>query len=135
MTSIRKFIYAGLLAFTTLNLMPNLASAQEPANGQFTLSHDVHWQNAMVPAGDYKFSLEPEGAFGVLTLSKTSGVREGFVFLVDETDEAKATDSSRLFLQSTSAGSYARAMQLPRFGITLHFTVPSGWVPAAVPPI
>ena len=67
MTSIRKFAYAALLAFTALNFAPSLASAQEPARGKFTLTHDVHWGNASVPAGDYRFSFDPDGASRMLT--------------------------------------------------------------------
>jgi hypothetical protein len=53
MTLIRKFAYATLLALTALNFAPSLASAQEPARGKFTLTHEVHWGDAKVPAGDY----------------------------------------------------------------------------------
>ena len=34
MTSIRRFVYAAVLAVTTLNFAPSLASAQEPAPTQ-----------------------------------------------------------------------------------------------------
>ncbi len=124
MTSIRKFIYASLLAFTALNLVPSLASAQEPAQGEFTLPHEVHWQNAVVPAGDYKFSLDTNAALGLLTLSKVSGARTGFVFLVNTSERARAMVASALVLQSTPSGSYVSAMQLPQFGVTMHFAVP-----------
>jgi len=124
MTSIRKFAFASLLAITALNFAPGLASAQETAQGKFTLSHDVHWQNALVPAGDYRFTLASEGVGGVLTLNKLSGTREGFLVMVHDTEDAKPTDLSRLVLESTPGGSYVSAMQLPDFGMTLHFTVP-----------
>ena len=56
-STIRKFVYAALLAFATLNFLPSLAAAQEPAQGKFTLSHEVHWGNTIVPAGEYGLSL------------------------------------------------------------------------------
>jgi hypothetical protein len=124
MTTIRKFAYAALLAVTSLNLAPTLASAQEKARGKFTLTHDVRWQNALVPAGEYRFSLDSDGVSGVLTLSKLSGARTGFLLMVHDTDEAKPSDRSRLVLEATPEGSYVSAMQLPDFGITLNFTVP-----------
>jgi hypothetical protein len=126
MTNIRKFVYATLLALSTLSFAPALASAQEPARGQFTLPHDVHWQNAVVPAGEYRFSFEADGAMGMLTLARMSGgPRTGFVFLVSNTDEAKPSDVSLLVLETTPQGSYVTTMQLPEFGMTLHFPVPS----------
>ena len=126
MTSIRKCLYAGLLALTTFSFAPTLASAQEPARGEFKLPHDVHWSNAVVPAGDYRFSFEADGAMGMLKLSRISGTRAGFIFLVSNTDEVKpSTDLSRLVLETTPGGSYVTTMQLPEFGMTLHFPVPT----------
>ena len=125
MTSIRKYIYAGLLAFTTLNLLPSLASAQAPAKGTFTLTHEVRWQNAVVPAGHYGFKYEWDGVATVLTLSKLSGAPTGFLFLVHDTEESITSGSNQLVLESTTAGSYVSAMKLPEFGMTLHFTAPA----------
>src|ERR1022692_4564241 len=56
MKSIRKFVYAAVLVFSALNFAPSLASAQDEG-GTFRLPHEVSWQNVMVPAGDYRFSL------------------------------------------------------------------------------
>jgi hypothetical protein len=124
MTTIRKFAYAALLAATSLNFAPTSASAQERAQGNFTLKHDVRWQNARVPAGDYHFSLNSDGVSGVLTLSKLSGARTGFLLMVHDTDDAKPADLSRLVLESSPDGSYVSAMQLPEIGLRLNFTVP-----------
>jgi len=125
LTSIRKFLYATLLALTTLNFLPTLAAAQEPAHGKFTLTHEVRWQNAIVPAGDYRFWFESDGVGGVLKLNKLNGSSAGFMFLVRDMEEAKPRDVSELVLDKTPAGSYVSAMQLPEFGMTLHFAVPS----------
>jgi hypothetical protein len=125
MTSIRKLTHAALLAVTSLTFAPGPASAQDQARGSFTLTHDVHWDNALVPAGTYRFSYNTNGVGGVLTLSKLDGPRAGFLFLASDTEEAKPADLSRLVLQSTADGSYVSAMQLPEFGMTLNFRVPS----------
>ncbi|HEY3617883.1 MAG TPA: hypothetical protein VGK96_13820 [Candidatus Sulfotelmatobacter sp.] len=125
MTSIRKFAYAALLAFTTLNVAPSLASAQEAARGKFTLSHDVYWGNAKVSAGDYEFSYNPDANARMLNLNKLSGDRTGYLLIVASTEDAKASDLSRLILETKFGGSYVRAMQLPESGMTLHFNVPS----------
>jgi hypothetical protein len=125
MTSIRRFAFAALLAVTSLTLAPRQASAQEAAHGSFTLSHDVRWENAVVPAGTYRFSYNSNGVGGILTLNKLDGARAGFLFLARDTEEAKPSDMSRLVLQSTPEGSYVSAMQLPEFGMTLNFRVPA----------
>ena len=124
MTSIRKFAYAALLAFTTLNTAPSLVSAQEAARGKFTLTHDVYWGSAKVPAGDYEFSYDPDANTRMLSLNKLSGDRTGYLLIVASTEDAKTSDLSRLILETKAGGSYVRAMQLPESGMTLHFNVP-----------
>jgi hypothetical protein len=124
MTTIRKFVYAGLLALATLNLVPSLAHAQEPVQGKFTLPHDVRWQEAVLPAGDYRFTFDPGSPGCMLLLSKLSGERRSFMLLVSDTGEDKTTGLNQLILKSTPAGSYVSDLQLPEYGMTLHFRVP-----------
>ncbi len=125
MTTIRKFVYAAVLAVSAMTLTPNLAAAQEPAHGKFTLTHNVNWGNAVVPAGDYEFSYDPYQASAVLTLTKLSGTRAGFMLLVTNYEDSKPSDSNKLLLESIGDGSYASAMQLADFGMTLRFNMPS----------
>ena len=138
MTTIRKFVYAALLAVTAMNFAPSLAAAQEPAHGKFTLKHNVNWGNAVVPAGDYQFSYDPYESKPVLTLSKLSGARTGFMLLVVATENSKPSDSNQLLLETTDDGSYVRAMELAQCGMTLHFSVRSHalkQMAKAVPPV
>jgi hypothetical protein len=127
MTSIRHFAYAALLAFTTLTFAPSLASAQEP-RGTFTLKHEVHWGNAIVPAGDYRFSFSPNGVAGTLTLTCLTSPRTGYMLMVHDSEEGSPLDRSQLVLQKTPNGRYVSAMQLPDIGRTLNFAMPSGSV-------
>jgi hypothetical protein len=124
MTLLRKFLYAGLLALAALSFVSS-AAAQSMAHGKFALPHEVHWQNALVPAGDYRFSLDGNGSLCVLTLAKMSGTRTGFLLLIKGVDDAKATDTNKLVLERTANGSYVSAMQLSQFGMTLRFEVPA----------
>src|ERR1700688_824053 len=124
MNSIRKFAYAAVFTLSALNFAPSLASAQD-AGGTFRLSHEVHWQNAIVPAGEYRFTIESDGPADRLTLRKLSGSGAGFVMLVMETEASKPSDLSQLVMVSRSSGSFVKQMQLPEFGVTLHFAVPA----------
>ena len=125
MKSIRKFAYAVVMTLSALNFAPSLASAQEPASGRFTLPHDVHWGKANVPAGEYRFSYAYNGVSGILSLSKLDGARKGYLFLVNDVNETTQLGPSRLVLSTTPEGSYVSYMQLPEFGMTLHFPLPS----------
>jgi hypothetical protein len=125
MKTIRNYVYAALLAVSALNFAPTLASAQELAGGKFTLTYEVHWGSAKLPAGDYAFSFDPDNGSRVLTLSKVSGTRAGYMVLVPSTVDAKPSRQNRLILEATPNGMYVSAMQLPEFGMTLEFKVPS----------
>jgi hypothetical protein len=124
MNSIRKFAYAAVLTLSALNFVPTTASAQEAA-GTFTLNHEVHWQNMMVPAGKYRFTIEANGPASMLMLRKLNGSGGGFVMLVRDTEESKSADLSRLVMVSRPSGSFVKQMQLPEFGVTLHFATPA----------
>jgi hypothetical protein len=124
MKTIRNYAYAAILAASALTFAPG-ASAQEPAHGKFTLTHEVHWGNATLAAGDYTFSFDPDNGSRMLTIRKVSGASAGFMVLVPNTDDSKTSDQSRILLEATPGGSYVSAMQLPEFGMTLHFKVPS----------
>lgn len=123
MKSICKFAYATALTLSALNFAPGLASAQDAA-GTFTLTHEVHWQNAVVPAGKYRFTVGADGPAQMLTLSKLTGSGAGFMLLVTDVGTAQPSDFSQLVVVSRASGSFVQTMQLPEFGMTLHFAVP-----------
>lgn len=125
MTTIRKFVYAVLLAVSAMSFTPSAVAAEEPAQGKFTLLHDVHWGNALVPAGDYEFSYDPYQPSALLTLTKLSGARAGFMVLVTSAEESKSSESNQLLLQTVADRKYVSAMQLAECGVTLYFMVPS----------
>jgi hypothetical protein len=124
MNSIRRFVYAAVSVLSALNFAPSVASAQDAA-GTFTLTHEVRWQNAIVPAGKYRFTVEASGPSDMLTLRKVDGNSAGFMLLVTDTENSKPSDDSRLILVSRPSGSFVSTMQLHEFGMTLHFAVPS----------
>src|SRR5271166_3561596 len=99
MTSIRRFVYVAVLTVSALNFTPSLASAQDAA-GTFTLTQEVRWQNAFVPAGKYRFSLGASSPPKMLTLRKVDGKGAGFMFLVTESEDSRPSDDSQLVVVS-----------------------------------
>ena len=124
MTSIRKFVYAATLTLSAFSIVPAVASAQE-AHGRFVLTHEVHWQASLVPAGEYEFSLKANGPSDLLVVRKLSGSGPGFMMLVTETTETKPSDASDLVLVARDGKSFVSTMDLPEAGVALHFAVPS----------
>ena len=95
MKSIRQLAYAAVLIVSALNFAPSLASAQDEG-GSFTLAHEVHWQNSVVPAGDYRFTLQPKGPLEMLTLTKITGRPASFMLI------AKVSEAASEFQDRTS---------------------------------
>jgi hypothetical protein len=124
MKSIRKYLYVAALAASTLSLVPSPASAQE-ASGSFALTHDVRWQNAIVPAGTYRFTIEASGSSALLTLSKMSGNIREFMLLSTDLEESRPADVSQIVLISRANKSFVSEMKLPEFGMKLRFAVPA----------
>jgi hypothetical protein len=124
MRSIGRFVYSVVLALSGLTFTPSPASAQE-MHGSFTLSHEVRWQKYVVPAGDYRFEVQPKGPSAILQLRKVSGNSAGFLILANNAESSKPSDLDRLVVVARPSGSYVSSMELPEFGETLRFVVPS----------
>jgi hypothetical protein len=124
MNSLRKFAVLALFTLGSLAILPGAASAQT-ASGSFTLPHEVNWQTAVVPAGDYRFSLEPKGASFFLTLRNISGGHESFIIMVNNVASSEFSDFNRLVMVSRAGKSFVSALDLPEFETTLHFAVPA----------
>jgi hypothetical protein len=123
MNKICKYVYAVVLVLSALNLAPGLASAQDES-GRFTLPHEVRWQNAMVPAGDYSFTLQSVGPSEMLRLRKLSGAPASFMLMVNDTEVGTDSDTARIRLASKSGVSYVSTMNLPQSDVALHFAAP-----------
>jgi len=124
MTKIRKYIYAAVLALGALNFSPSVALAQDEG-GSFSLPHEVHWQNVVAPAGDYRFSLEQMGPSEVLTVRKVSGTPVSFMLIANDANElVTASGPASLVLEGSSGKSYVSAMKLPQFDLILRFKTP-----------
>ena len=124
MKSLRKFAFTAVLTLGTLSLLPGAASAQV-ARGSFKLSHEVHWQNAVVPAGTYSFSLESKGPSDLLTLRNVSGRGPSFMILANDVGSSRYSSLNRLVMVSKGDKSFVRTLELPEFETVLHFSVPA----------
>lgn len=123
MKSIRKFAYAAVLTLSALNFAPSLASAQEQG-GRFSLPHEVHWQNVVVPAGVYRFTMQAMGPSKMLTVTRADKPAS-FMLLASVVEEGSGSEDGRLVIQSKDGTRYVSAMDLPEFEVTLHFAAPT----------
>jgi hypothetical protein len=123
MRSIRKFAYAAALATTIFCVQPTLAAAED-ARGKFTLTHEVHWQNYVLRAGDYSFSVKSMAGSEYLVLRGRNGTGTDATLMVNDVETPKLEEVSRLVLVSRNGQSFVSTMELPGSDMTLHFAVP-----------
>ncbi len=128
MRSIRTFAYGAVLSLSMFSIQPTLAAAEE-LHGDFTLSHEVHWQDRVLRAGDYSFSLKMKGSTAFLTLRGLNGTGTNAILLVDDIESPRENAVSQLRLVSKGGQSFVSTMDLPQFDVSLHFAVPSNGSP------
>ena len=52
---LQRLLSVASIGFLSGCALVTSASAQSDITGRFTLSHEIRWQNATLPAGDYSF--------------------------------------------------------------------------------
>jgi len=95
------------------------ASAQVAFRGAFTLHHQIRWQNATLPAGDYTFEMKSL-ASRLITLKGPRGARYITASVADENTLA----NSMLVIENRGKQSCVRELRLAPIGRTLRYSVP-----------
>jgi len=95
--------------------------AQNRVSGSFTLSHEVRWQNANLPAGDYTFSLASTARMSPMIVTGPNGSVFEFASVISE---RHANKPSVLVLERFAGTSFVREMYLDGIGVQLDYNVP-----------
>jgi hypothetical protein len=97
------------------------SQAQAIYKGSFTLNHDVRWQNATMPAGDYTFTVQSSTRSKPVLVTGPNGT----VFQMPlVTAETKIADQSKLILEWRGDSLCVREMDLAQIGLNIRYTVP-----------
>src|SRR6266446_680414 len=112
-------IAAVALAVVCVNTVP--ASAQLICKGSFTLSHEVHWQAATLPPGDYTFEMQSLASPSRIVLRGPNG--SSFISAVVADEEAD-NDQSMLVVEHRGGRSTIAELRLSIIGRTLRYAVP-----------
>jgi hypothetical protein len=93
------------------------ANAQSSYEGKFTLPYEVHWNHAVLPAGEYSLQVKSKG-MPVVLRSKSSGrsVNSGTPILGD-----REKGSACLTITVQGNERIVRSVNLPRIGNSLIF--------------
>lgn len=125
MKSFRRFLFVRMAVFliTVALPSPQLAGAQASATGEFHLSRETHWGDAVLPAGSYNFSLEPATPGAPVVIRQMSGDLVG-VFLPQTVVPDGTADNSRIVLVRRGEETFVSSMYVKGLGSALKFVIP-----------
>jgi len=118
-SSVPKMLFAALTALT-LSAVPAVA---QDATGKFTLAKEVRWGSAVLPAGEYTYSLEHQTG-QVLFVRNTNG-RANAIVLIKSASLANDREHDRLVLQRSGDDWFVSSMVISNLGQVLSFGAPS----------
>jgi hypothetical protein len=113
-----------ILLVAGLGVPIGFAHAQAVASGTFTLTRKTHWGGAVLPPGDYAFSLASPSWPSQLVVRKAAGPHVAILMPRLITQE-KVTRTSSLTLQHEADGeAFVTALYLGDLGLALHYPSP-----------
>jgi hypothetical protein len=95
-------------------------SAQVACQGHFTLSHEVRWQNAILPPGDYSFEMKSVAAPSLITVKGPNGSQ----FITATVADDKNIDQSMLIVENRGGRSTVSELRLSAIGRSFRYAVP-----------
>jgi hypothetical protein len=124
MKTLRSFSSVVLLAVSVSSLLSGSSAAQTFAHGTFTLAHEVHWQNALVPAGDYEFFVDRSGGSQFLMLKRAGAGSTGFFLMIPSSEPSESAGIDKLLIVVHGDERFVSSLDLPQYGVNLDFAVP-----------
>ena len=120
-TQLSRILSMAAIGFLSACVSANPASAQNKVEGSFTLSHEIRWQNANLPAGDYTFSLQSTERTKPMIVTGPNGSIFEFASVISE---SKANGRSVLILEPRGDTSFVRELDLGEAGLQIRYNVP-----------
>jgi hypothetical protein len=100
---------------------PAPAAAQDAYKGRFTLTHDVRWSQALLPAGEYTFSLKSTSLPAQILVHGPNG----FAILMTSATATKNRDaSSCITIERRGGMRVVSDLYLAELGIDLRYNAP-----------
>jgi hypothetical protein len=97
------------------------AQAIPAVQGKFTLPNEIRWQDTVLPAGDYSFSMESASLPAQILLRGPNGAL--FVMPAGRSEDRSAQQSSLTIVRRGEWG-YVREIYLAPLGVHFTFTTP-----------
>jgi hypothetical protein len=107
-------LFVGALGASAL---PALA---QNTTGTFTLAHKVRWGTAVLPAGDYAFSVDTQ-AWPARVMVRELGGTGSAMILSQAYSDQKLADGSTLVIEQKAGESVVSSLKLGPVGLALEF--------------
>lgn len=121
----RSLLLAKAVVFGTLAAffcaIPANASGPSVYGGKFTLTTAVQWGQAMLPAGNYSFTLDSATNGGVVTVR---GESQTVLIIARMTDTNNSSQHSSLLIVRHNGSAWVRAMHLAELGMDFYYAQP-----------
>ncbi|HEY0704138.1 MAG TPA: hypothetical protein VGD60_15315 [Candidatus Acidoferrales bacterium] len=125
MKMIRRFAQVQVLLLSLLSstVVPMVAHAEE-AHGRFTLTSETHWGTAVLPAGEYTYTLATRSAMPVILLRSVKGTEAAFISAYRETSTT-ATTPNAITIQAIGNVKVITELHVNDAGLVLHYRAPA----------
>ncbi len=123
MNSTRSFTLVKSLVLGTLaaSLSAGPVSAQSVYKGKFTLPFEVRWGGAVLPAGDFTFSLNSASLTGIFTVR---GEKQTAMILPVAISDRASSGPSELLIAPSAGKRTVRALHLEELGLDFYYRAP-----------
>lgn len=131
MKSIRRFSFFKMLVLTIGAMGASAIPAHaQAATGTFSLAHRVRWASAVLPPGDYEFSLDSQDSPARITVRQVGGSIVAMILPQSISDD-KLMGASSLVLHQEGGESVVSTLRLKDIGVALQFASPKLATPVA----
>jgi hypothetical protein len=131
MKSIRRFSFCKMLVLTIAAMGASAIPVHaQAATGTFSLAHRVRWASAVLPPGDYEFSLDSQDFPARITVRQVGGSIVAMILPQSISDD-KPIGASSLVLHQEGGESVVSTLRLKDIGLALQFASPKLATPVA----
>jgi hypothetical protein len=109
------------LGLLSVGFTASASQAQAIYKGSFTLAHDIRWQNATMPAGDYTFTVQSTTRSKPVLVTGPAGTTFQLPVVISETTTG---GPSKLILEWRGDNLCVREMNLPEVGLNIRYHMP-----------
>jgi hypothetical protein len=118
---IKRIVAIAVIGLVAFFATANRVQAQPAFKGQFTLTNDVAWNGAELPAGNYEFTLDSTAMPAKILLHGPNGYMFVLTTVVSEKDRGEA---SNLTVERRAGTRYISDLYIAELGMDLRYRAP-----------